>query len=294
MSYLSRMDRAFEHAPCLTLDQDSKYILFSDCHRGVGNAGDNFLKNQNIYFAALKHYYESGYHYIELGDGDELWENRGIHTIMDIHSNVFWLMSKFYEEKRLDILYGNHDIQKKRKHYNKNVSSLQYTYREPTKPLLPGIRFHSGLLLKNPEQDLTLYLTHGHQVDFFNSVVWPIACFMVRHVWKPLEMLGFLAPISAGANTTKRHKSDQRLIHWSKTRGKTLIAGHTHRPRLLEEEYPLYINTGSCIHPRCITGVEIENMQFTLVKWTYNTREDLSLYVSREVLAGPVPIHSIL
>ena len=56
------------------------------------------------------YYYEQGYIYIELGDGDELWECRDLTQIIDIHSNVFWLMSKFYYEHRFFMLYGNHDL----------------------------------------------------------------------------------------------------------------------------------------------------------------------------------------
>ena len=74
MSADSRLDRAFGHAPVLPLSEHSRYVLFSDCHRGTGTSGDNFLKNQHLYFAALQYYLERNYTYIELGDGDELWE----------------------------------------------------------------------------------------------------------------------------------------------------------------------------------------------------------------------------
>ena len=66
-----------------------KIVLMSDCHRGTGDWSDTFLKNQNIYFSALMNYYEKGYTYIELGDGDELWENKRMKDISEIHNNVF-------------------------------------------------------------------------------------------------------------------------------------------------------------------------------------------------------------
>ena len=113
MNYNHRLQKAFLQAPTLPLSEDSKYILISDCHRGNGSSSDNFLKNQHLYFAALQHYYAQGFTYIELGDGDELWENRSMQQIIDVHSNVFWLLSKFYQKKRLYLLYGNHDIIKK-------------------------------------------------------------------------------------------------------------------------------------------------------------------------------------
>mgnify|MGYP000394021168 CR=1 FL=1 len=74
MGYETRISKAFEGALKLPLSDNSKYVLFSDCHRGVGTSNDNFLKNQHLYFAALQHYYQNNFTYIELGDGDELWE----------------------------------------------------------------------------------------------------------------------------------------------------------------------------------------------------------------------------
>ena len=47
MSYYSRLSKSFEGALRLPLTERSKYVFISDCHRGVGNSNDNFLKNQN-------------------------------------------------------------------------------------------------------------------------------------------------------------------------------------------------------------------------------------------------------
>jgi hypothetical protein len=43
---------------------------------------------------------------------------------------------------------------------------------------------------------------------------------------------------------------------------------------------PTYYNTGCCVHPRCITGIEItreddETPKFTLIKWGYNSQTEL-------------------
>ena len=76
-----RLDEIYQHAQVLPFDSDSKLILMSDCHRGQGNAGDNFLANQTVCFGALQYYYQKGFTYIELGDGDELWENRQLKTL---------------------------------------------------------------------------------------------------------------------------------------------------------------------------------------------------------------------
>ncbi|MDE7297305.1 MAG: serine/threonine protein phosphatase, partial [Lachnospiraceae bacterium] len=89
MSYITRLDRAFDNAPILPIGPDTRYVFFSDCHRGIGNNNDNFLKNINCYSAALQYYLQYGFCYIEAGDGDELWENRRLSQITEIHDDVF-------------------------------------------------------------------------------------------------------------------------------------------------------------------------------------------------------------
>ncbi len=293
MSTASRLARAFADAPVLPLSDDTRYVLFSDCHRGSGGSGDNFLKNQHLYTAALEHYFHQGYTYLELGDGDELWENRRMEQIVEIHSDVFWLLSRFYQEDRLYLLYGNHDIVKRRQKTAKQCFSECFcTESQCHQPLLPGIAFYQGLILRDETDGSELYLTHGHQADPLNSVFWPQARFLVRYLWGPMERLGFLDPTSAAKNNVKKRRTEQRLTDWAKTNHHVLITGHTHRPMLGSAGSP-YFNTGSCVHPWGITCLELEKKILTLVKWTMLTRPDMSLYVGREILGEPVPLDSL-
>jgi len=290
MSIDSRFDQAFADAPTLPLTGCSRYVLISDCHRGTGNAGDNFLKNQHLYFAALNYYLNKGYTYIELGDGDELWENRSFSLIKNIHNNTFWLLSRFYAKKRLYMLYGNHDMVKK---YPRFVRCGCSTYPCSTcgeEELFPNITFYAGLILKNQENGSDLYLTHGHQADFFNCVLWRLSRFLVRYIWKPLEQIGFLDPTSAAKNNTKKGKVERAGVNWARKNDVILITGHTHRPMIGSADSPFF-NTGSCVHPRCITCIEICGFNLTLVKWTVSTRSDRTLYVAREELTEPVRIN---
>lgn len=66
-----------------------------------------------------------------------------------------------------------------------------------------------------------------------------------------------------------------------------LIAGHTHRPMFPEVGEPPYFNDGSCVHPHVITAIEIANGDIMLVKWNIKTKNDGTLFVDRDVLAGP-------
>lgn len=289
MSTADRLDAAFADAPVLPLGSDSRYVLFSDCHRGTGMSYDNFLKNQNLYFAALQYYYDRQFTYIELGDGDELWENRSMEQIKSIHDNTFWLLSLYYKQKRLWLLYGNHDLIKRNTQYSGQHYSSYICSTNKTQPLFPGITFYEGLILKDCLGKRDLYLTHGHQADFLNSVLWKFSRFLVRYIWKPMEHIGFLDPTSAAKNNTKKRKTERLLTGWAIDNDRILISGHTHRPMIGTKESP-YFNTGSCVHPRCITCIEVTDRCMTLVKWTLRTRDDMTLYVGREELAGPVCI----
>lgn len=291
-----RLDKSFLNAPVIALTPHSRIVLISDCHRGAGNSNDNFLKNQHLYFAALRHYYTNGFTYIELGDGDELWENRSLAVIQEIHGNVFWLLSLFEKERRLYQLYGNHDhVLKKCKNYPHYAGLKNQSRNEIVSVVYPH---YAGLILKsdcgsgNTPRCLELYLTHGHQADLLNSTLWRLARFLVRYLWKPLEQSGVLDPTSAAKNYRRRSRSEKRLVHWAVKNGRYLITGHTHRPTLGDRQ-TRYFNTGSCVHPRCITCLEIEHSAILLVKWSMEPRPDNSLYVARSVLAGPLALKDL-
>ncbi len=293
MSYASRLNKAFEGALRLPLNQCTKYVIFSDCHRGVGNANDNFLKNQTLYVAALQHYLRTGFTYVELGDGDELWENRSIQQIIEAHTAVFELLSHFYRQNRLYMLYGNHDMVKKD---NRFLAKCYGTYpcccpshtHLASKQLFPNIQVHQGIILESSGQLCAkkIFLTHGHQADLLNSTLWRLSRFLVRYVWKPLEHLGFSDPTSAAKNYTAKVKTEKRLHRFAEKRGITLIAGHTHRPLLSEDDLS-YCNSGSSVHPYSITCLEIEGSRISLIKWELAAEADMRLYVSGKVLAGP-------
>lgn len=265
--FYSRISKAFDNALCLPLTSHSKYVLLSDCHRGIGNANDNFLKNEFLYMAAIKHYYQTGFSYLELGDGDELWENRSMKKIKEAHPLCFEMMSCFQSAGRFYSLYGNHDIEKR-----------EYC---------GDIPFYSGIILKDTHCKKDIYIAHGHQPDLLNSTFWPLARFLVRYVWKPLESLGIPDPTSAAKNNTRKKKSEKRLTAWAASTNRLLITGHTHHPMIGTPVSP-YCNTGSCVHPGGITCIEIENRCLTLIKWSVQARNDMTLYVKREVLGKTV------
>ena len=244
------------------------------------------MANQNLCFQALNYYYNNCYAYIELGDGDELWENRHMADIIRSHSDIYWLMSRFYAEHRFYMVYGNHDMQKKNHLFvKKYYDSYLCEGMDCILPLFPGIEIQEGLKLCHVKTGEEYLLVHGHQGDLMNDYLWRVSKFLVRYVWKPLELLGFNNPIRPAKNYSLQGLTQRRLHRYVVKEQKPLIVGHTHRPHLPQKgELPFY-NTGSCVHPRCITALEYYNGHFLLVKWCEMTRSDGGLYVGRCVLA---------
>ncbi len=287
MSTESRLNKLFQTSPVIPCDYLSRFVIMSDCHRGIGNWGDNFLKNQNIYSAALGYYYQNDYTYIELGDGDELWENRNMAEIVATHSDVFELLARFYQEQRLYMLCGNHDFVKKKQQFLRCCNDYYCENKCCRLPLMPGLCVPEGLILKNRINGHCIFLVHGHQGDFLNDTLWKFSRFLVRYIWRPLELFALNDPTSTAKNNTKKSAVEQRLSAWSSKHSQMLIAGHTHRPMFPSDGASRYFNCGSCVHPHCITALEIRNNKITLVKWLVKSHPDLSLYIGREILAGP-------
>lgn len=289
MSSRTRLDRAYNNAPIIPFNDSSKFILFSDCHRGDNSFADDFANNRNIYFHALKHYYSEGFSYCELGDGDELWENLSFESILNAHKNVYMLMKLFHEENRLHMIWGNHDmVYRDPKYVEKHLS----TYFDPKigedVELFCDIKYHEGIVLKHSETGQELFLCHGHQADWWNFLFWKWSRFLVRILWKPLNVMGIADPTSPAKNYKELIKVERRTKKWIIANNNLItITGHTHRPRFPEPGDIAYFNDGSCVHPRSITGLEIEEGKISLIKWQIVTTEDGTLKIDRFLLEGP-------
>jgi len=291
MSAYTRLQQVYESANELPINMNTKIVIMSDCHRGIGNAADNFAKNKSMYHAALNHYYREGYSYIELGDGDELWENRSFPMIVNAHADTFKLLAKFHKRGRLHMIYGNHDMYKK-----KPAWVSRYLQGSPVDgyhngseslgiQLFPGMQVYDGLVLRRP-CGRSILLLHGHQADFFNFRLWRLARFMVRYFWRPLELVGVQNPFDTPRRPGRRNMVERHLINWCKRENVILIAGHTHQPSIPQKKEPPYFNDGSCVARHMITCIEIEGDCISLVKWSLQPRRDGVLYVRRDLVGG--------
>jgi predicted phosphodiesterase len=258
----------------------AKYIVFSDCHRGDGSSGDEFAPNSLIYKCALEYYLKAGFTYIELGDAEELWENKSFEAIYITHTSVYDLLRRFHHldpyKTRYIKVFGNHD-------------EIWEKETAPLAGIFPGIEVYEAVILKAASP--SILLLHGHQADpVCSGFGAKMSRFLVANLWSGLQRFGIGDPTRAAENPGLCDRIDETLYSWAKEQKmpeefglsepfSIVVAGHTHRPvfanlslterRLLEsgigppgirlktQAEVVYYNTGSCVHPRSITGLEI-------------------------------------
>lgn len=289
MASAKRFTKAYKEARRISFNDSSKFVIFSDCHRGNNSFADDFAKNKNSYYHALSHYYRKGFTYCELGDGDELWENLTFESIFEAHKNVFELLQLFYNEGRLHRILGNHDmVYRDQEYVKKHLYSYVDSATEEKVPLFPGITFPEAIVLQHEETKQEIFMVHGHQADGLGYYLWKVDRFLVRVLWRQLQIFGIGDPTSPAKNNVELNKVERRTKEWIiLSNGIFTITGHTHRPRFPRPGEIPYFNDGSCVHPRAITGLEIENGEITLVKWEIATTEEGYLQAIRVILEGP-------
>ena len=261
-----RLDVAFADAIRLPFNNQSKFVLFSDLHRGDGGPTDRFLPNKPLFLQALRHYYEQGYTYIEVGDGDELWLHDDLLPILRAHPDVFEWLHRFREDGRLHILYGNHDIKG----------------QGDCPPQKDGIPTHEALVLQHSNGQ-RLFICHGHQADLTNARLYALTRFLNKSLWRWLRIhsIGLIDADMRGENFTlnkirrlfkmwthqqPRH-IENRLKEWAVANRQPIICGHTHRAALPQAGDLPYFNTGSGLRPGYISGLEIVEGQIAPVVW---------------------------
>ncbi len=259
----------------IQIDRQSKIAIISDLHKGDNSYADDFAKNMRVYKNALHHYYLNDYTYIELGDGIELWENKRIKPIIDAHREVFDMLKEFSLRGKLFLVYGNHDM----------VMQMPFMVKRLLGKVIPGVKYYESILLHNGNEKESLLAMHGHQADSLNYLFWWFFRFMVRYVWKPLQLLGIHDPTSPAKNHKTLIKVEKNMQRWVEATGQAVIFGHTHRPRFPLPGEPPMFNCGSGVHPDSVIAIEIQQMEISLVKWTENDGK-----VTKETMSGPVPL----
>ena len=261
-----RLTQVLETAITIPIDDSSKFVFFSDLHRGNGGRSDSFLPNARLFLHALTHYERNGFSYVEVGDGDELWKGWPIEAIRQAHRRLFDLLHQMDLEQRLHLILGNHDLKRKT---NLRIEK-------------DGLPAHEGLVLKHEPSGQQLFVVHGHQADITNDYLYFIAHRAVRFSYHVRELLQHLCCSGHGEPKLKMGKLEQRLMDWVSVCHQMIICGHTHRQAFPQNGGPAYFNTGSGIVPGIITGLELRNGALVPIRWTEPRR---ACYVRQQV--GP-------
>lgn len=291
MNTEKRLTEAYSKAKIEYFDNKSKYIFFSDIHRGDDSVSDEFTRNQHILLHALDYYYNQGYIYVEAGDGDELWEHPKFKHIRVAHSDVFKVIKKFYDTNRLIMLYGNHNIYLKDKNYVRdNYYQFYDEYNQERVDLFKGIKPIEALVLKRKDTGQEILTVHGHQGDLINDQFWKISMLLLRYFWRFMHVVGFENPSSPAKNLYKRHKVEKAYKKWIKKHKMMLICGHTHRAKFPKQDELPYFNTGCCINTRGIPGLEITDGHILMVDWRIKADANGVMRIERSVMRGPEPI----
>lgn len=286
-----RLTEVYDSAEELLWDNTSRLVFFSDCHRGDGSRYDDFTKNKSLYLSALMHYYDNGFTYIEIGDGDELWKFTDYHHIYQAHQDVFELLRKYHAQKRLYMIWGNHDMVKKSRRYAaRKMCACCKSRSRNYQPLFDNIKIHEGLILRQKATDGRIFVTHGHQGDFLNDRLWFISRFLVHHIGKYVEIVGIQNPASPAYNAKRKNIIEKNIIQWVQANHCPVIAGHTHRAMFPGADEPPYFNTGCCVHHGSITCIEVQDGKIALVSWSLRTIGGNNTVIDKQVLAGPKKI----
>ena len=266
---------------CIILDADaekSKFIIFSDQHKGNKTWSDDFKLSIPTYIEALNYYNSKGYQYINLGDCEELWKFKADDIL---HKNMPSLAAEGqFQPDRYHRTFGNHDLMWK------NALDVQLKLNKYF-PAPLTIREGIILRIKVGERTLEVFLTHGHQGDMMSDNN-AVSTWIVAHIWMPIQRYLRLNINAPSKNYSLRNKHNLMMHEWSSSRPHlVLITGHTHRPvfasgryydhpnndmregNQLDKECPAYFNTGCCCFADGdITGIEISEGNICLIKWT--------------------------
>lgn len=289
---------------------DAKFIIFSDQHKGAKNGSDDFMVCEPNYLAALEYYYTENFHFISLGDEEELWENM-LGPVKTNNKASIALQKKFLQQQHYTKVYGNHDT-----FWNNDPFAgvqLKSMYDE-------AVKIYEGVVLqlKKGTETVTIFLTHGHQGDGQSDSNWFSAWFVGR-VWAPLQTYLNLNPNIPSASDELKTAHNLFMYQWSeKEHNPVLITGHTHQPvfaslthleslykklaaarknddallieklnkevHFKQEEFdfvtgnyakmkPYYFNSGCCcFFDGDITGIEISSGMIRLIKWNKTGR----------------------
>ncbi len=268
-----------------------KFIIFSDHHKGNRDHGDDFAGNEKNYLAALDYYYSNQFHYINLGDSEELWKYKP-EQVISKNATVLQSEARFQKLGKYHKTFGNHDLTWKDKlevdKWFKGIFDLPL-------PVWEGILLYT----KIDSKPLSIFVTHGHQGDKLSDNNG-FSTWLVSHIWRPLQRYLEININTPAKDFTLRDRHNIMMYEWSsRKKDLLLITGHTHKPVFAAGLYsshpnntiyenkngkkpyttslcPSYFNSGCCCYnDGDITGIEIGEGKIRLIKWHWDNDHSL-------------------
>lgn len=304
---LNILTKPGKKGPVIPFDvNDHRFVVFSDQHKGAKNGADDFAPAEKNYCAALDYYNTQHYHYVLLGDGEELWEN-SLADVKKFNVPSFEKEKLFQQRKAFTKVFGNHDL------YWDNdpfaAAQLESIFGEK-------VCIYEGAILTTVinGEPLEIFLTHGHQGDKASDGN-AFSKWFVANIWARLQGYLRINPNTPAYDDNLKTAHNRLMYEWSARQPYLLlITGHTHQPvfesltyperlyrmlgkskeeknetliKKLEDEIrqrrlfgetipdftgfqPCYFNSGCCCFiDGDITGLEIDKGMIRLVKWKY-------------------------
>jgi predicted phosphodiesterase len=296
-----------------------KFVIFSDEHKGAKDAADDFRLAEKNYLNALNYYYDNGFSFINLGDCEELWENKP-DIVMEKNQPDFQSELRFLQQDRYYRTFGNHDLQWK----------FDFPRNRFLKPAFGDkLKIYEGIVLTTTynNRPYSIFCTHGHQGDQ-KSDGNAFSTWFVAAIWTPVQRFLEISINSTSDSFELVDKHNIMMYEWSATqKDLVFISGHTHKPvfasldhierlnKALEKakankdaaaiesveaelekrkaEYagkqfhktmvvPSYFNSGCCcFSDGDITGIEIEGDTIRLIKWKEESGQSLRVVLEQ-------------
>ncbi|MEM6829014.1 MAG: metallophosphoesterase, partial [Bacteroidota bacterium] len=202
-----KLDKLFEEATTLSLNERKKWVIFSDLHMGDGGTTDDFRRNSDLFVSALKKYLQSDHSLILNGDVEEL-QRFAVSKIIKKWKDVYRLFDDFHREGRLFKTIGNHDLELL---LMKNLP-FEYNHYEAIK------------LRHNERNDLLVF--HGHQASKKYQEHNELIGFTLKYFANPLGIKSY----SVSHSSKKQYKIEKQVYGYSAFNKVVSIIGHTHRP----------------------------------------------------------------
>jgi predicted phosphodiesterase len=284
-----------------------RFIIFSDMHKGAKDGADDFNGCEKNYLQALAYYDKNKFTYIQLGDAEELWENK-LAAVKKVNGISFEKEKCFLQRNAFVKVFGNHDLFWDNSPFSSSELEEIYGHK---------VTIYEGVVLRTKVDQvfLDIFLTHGHQGDEMSDGNW-FSKWFIANLWAPLQCYLFINPNTPANYDYLKTAHNKLMYEWvAPQQHLLLVTGHTHQPvfqslthlenlyqklqsakelknepevKALENEIqikhqkgqvlpdfsgynPSYFNSGCCcFNDGDITGLEIEAGQISLIKWKYN------------------------